>query len=131
MKRTSLLLLMSILIGFCSCQKKSKTKKEQELPFRIKFDRMVAELPEYKKYKSESDSLLYFGTRQRVHIKVFEKSKLPEDSLKNISTAVVVKDLYSTKIPLLLVKYDRDLDSIVEIRDLYTKIKDSLALRKN
>jgi len=124
------IVLLFALIGLCSCQKKNKSKKVQELPFRIKFDRMIAELPEYKKYKDESDSLRYFGRRQTVYIKVFEKSSLPEDSLKNMSTALVIRDLYSSKVPLVLVKYDRDLDSIVEVRDLFKKLKDSLAIRK-
>lgn len=120
-----LLISIVLILGIYSCKNSQKVKK-QELPFRIKFDRMIAELPEYKRYKSESDSLRYFGRRQEVYIRIFEKSDLKEDSLKNIAIGFVIKDTYSSRVPMVKVKYDRDLDSIVEVVDMFKALKDSL-----
>lgn len=120
-------LISLLVLGLCSCQLKQKQQKAVELPFKRKFDHKVSQLKEYRKYKDESDSLRYFGRRQEVYTRIFEKSTLPEDSLKNIALAYVIRDVYSSRIPLVLVKYDKDLDTIVEIQDLFKKLKDSVA----
>jgi|GEM_PF-3577648 len=116
-------LIYLLIFGFFySCQNQ-KSKKVVELSFKLKFEQLVSQLPEYKIHKAEVDSKKYYGDYVDINTTIFEKSNLPEDTLGDIAVAVVIKNVYPIKIPVLLVKYDRDLNRIVEVRELVEKTK--------
>ena len=104
---------LNILILAISCSEKKTNKLDI-------MDKIV-ELSEFKKSEARIDSLKRIGIKVELQIAIVKDSFYPEDSLKNISLALIEEDYGFDQNILYEVKFNKTTQEIISVES--SKIK--------
>jgi hypothetical protein len=100
-----------ILLTYCS---KNKPDKSDIIT-------KINQLPELKIAEARVDSLKAAGLEVEIQIVIVKDSFYPEDSLKNLSLALIEEDYGFDQITLYEIKFNKTTDEIISIQP--SKIK--------
>ncbi|WP_442267412.1 hypothetical protein ACSIGC_06980 [Tenacibaculum sp. ZS6-P6] len=111
MKLLNKVIYTLIIVTFISCKKEAKLNSDTD------FISKLTTLEKFKNHEKRIDSLKKTGMKIDISFSIVQKSFFPEDTLKNISIALVNENFGFASNPLFIVKYDNDIKEIISVKD--------------